>query len=365
MEILQNTILKLIVRQGPDSDRQVIVLDSGELGYSTDLERLYIGNGFLSGGNVVGNIHVGAAPTITDATLYPSVIGDTAFATDSNKLYALKEGTGSLISDWREIGGVYSSSNLQITISGDNTISLNALSAGFIDNDALNQPLYINSGRVNLNPLSAGALSYDLLTDRFELSGGKLELSPISAGYVAMEALSSPLGLNAGKIALKPLSAGNVSSNAVQYPLTITNGKIALSASIPADAITSKTWQTGSGLTVTVGGYDYSLSAFNPLSANVVIESNQLYTKYIGASGIELASKGFAGVNSLSTGHYRLPFIKTLDPDGYVVMAQIYGTSNFGYEPRVVYTGANYCDILIMNSAGALTDADIMVKIDY
>ena len=36
IEILQNTLLKLIVRQGSDSDRKNILLDAGELGYTTD-----------------------------------------------------------------------------------------------------------------------------------------------------------------------------------------------------------------------------------------------------------------------------------------------------------------------------------------
>jgi hypothetical protein len=45
IEIYENTLLKLIVRQGPDSQRKQIILDAGELGYSTDTKRLYIGDG--------------------------------------------------------------------------------------------------------------------------------------------------------------------------------------------------------------------------------------------------------------------------------------------------------------------------------
>jgi hypothetical protein len=365
MEILQNTILKLVVRQGPDSDRQVLVLDSGELGYTVDLKRLYVGDGFLSGGNVVGNLFVGDAPTITDPTLYPSVIGDSAFATDTNKLYVLKTGTGSNEADWLLVGGVYSSGTSQITISADNVMMLNPLSAGYISSDAVEQPLYINSGRIALAGLSANAFTTDSLTPSIILSGGRLRVAPLSAGYFSTDALSAPLGLNQGKLTLRPLSAGNFSHDSVSAPLTITDGKISLSSFIPANVLTTKTLKTGSGLDLYFDGYDYSLSAINPLSGNLVIESNQMYTRFVGASGIEEASKGFTGVYALSIGHYRLPFAKPLQTDQYIVMAQIYGTDSFGYEPRVIYMGTDHCDIKILNSGGNTMDANIMVKIDY
>ena len=89
MEILQNSILKLIIRQGSDTDRRSIILDSGELGYTVDTTRLFVGDGFLSGGRVVGNLFRGAAPTITDASLWPALYGDYAFASDHKKNYVL------------------------------------------------------------------------------------------------------------------------------------------------------------------------------------------------------------------------------------------------------------------------------------
>ena len=104
MEILQNTIMKLVVRQGTDLDRKRVVLNSGELGYTTDSERLYVGNGALSGGNVVGNLFLGSNTDIT--TLSPGVIGDLGFNPDNNRLYRVKYNDGSNINDWELIGGV-------------------------------------------------------------------------------------------------------------------------------------------------------------------------------------------------------------------------------------------------------------------
>ena len=43
IEILENTLLKLLVRRGSDNDRQQVLLSEGELGYTTDSKRLFIG----------------------------------------------------------------------------------------------------------------------------------------------------------------------------------------------------------------------------------------------------------------------------------------------------------------------------------
>ena len=39
IEILENTLLKLLVRRGDDPERQNVVLDQGELGFTTDNKR--------------------------------------------------------------------------------------------------------------------------------------------------------------------------------------------------------------------------------------------------------------------------------------------------------------------------------------
>jgi len=53
IEIFENTLLKLLVRRGANVDRQNIILSEGELGYTTDTKRLYVGDGQTLGGNLV------------------------------------------------------------------------------------------------------------------------------------------------------------------------------------------------------------------------------------------------------------------------------------------------------------------------
>jgi hypothetical protein len=103
IQIFNNTLLKLICRQGTDAERKNITLESGELGYTTDTKRLYVGDGNV-GGVLVGNIFKGSNPDIT--IFSPAEIGDLAFNDDAKVLYRLKQGEGSFLSDWEKIAQV-------------------------------------------------------------------------------------------------------------------------------------------------------------------------------------------------------------------------------------------------------------------
>lgn len=121
IDIFSNTLLKLIFRNGPDSDRKNVILTNAEPGYASDTKRLWVGDGATKGGVIAGNINKGSATDIT--SLAPLEIGDTGYDSDDKKLYRVKTGSGSQLSDWELIGGVYSP-GAGITISTDNTISV-------------------------------------------------------------------------------------------------------------------------------------------------------------------------------------------------------------------------------------------------
>lgn len=137
LEIFQNTLFKWIFRQGTNTNRKQIVLNSGEPGYTTDTKRLWVGDGTTSGGVLVGNIFKGSGINVT--SFAPCEIGDYAFDTDNNTLYRLRVNDGSLISDWEVVGGVYSAYDSTVSINASNQISVNvnALSSFTIN------PLYV------------------------------------------------------------------------------------------------------------------------------------------------------------------------------------------------------------------------------
>ena len=123
IEILENTLLKLLVRRGSDVDRKGVVLAQGELGYTADTERLFVGDGMTYGGNVVGNL---VYRTGNINTLVTSVTGDLAFDTSTSKLYQWAN------AGWQSIGGKYTAGDSTISIDASNQIRAVALTAATI-----------------------------------------------------------------------------------------------------------------------------------------------------------------------------------------------------------------------------------------
>ena len=128
IEILENTLIKLLVRRGTDNDRGNIILESGELGFTTDTQDLYIGDGATKGGLIVGNKYKGKAGNVT--SLAPCVTGDYAFETDTNTLKILQGGTGSNATDWLKVANLLSAGDGTISIVDDKSIKVGILSSG-------------------------------------------------------------------------------------------------------------------------------------------------------------------------------------------------------------------------------------------
>lgn len=107
-QVTDNTIVKILVRRGLESERQSTVLTEGELGYSIDTRRVFVGDGVSLGGTVVGNKYFGSTGFANDFTPFAQP-GDTIF--ENNILKALGE-TGV----WSSIHPVYfqESANLNI-----------------------------------------------------------------------------------------------------------------------------------------------------------------------------------------------------------------------------------------------------------
>jgi hypothetical protein len=135
------TIVKLKVRRGTDDQRKEIVLDQGEVGYTLDSKRLFVGDGATYGGKVAGNVNVG--PFAADASLGPAVsespylqVGDIGYA--KNKLYILSgaSATGraytNTLSGWSYIGSVPDGAFLEFDTNNKLTLSKNAIDAEYL-----------------------------------------------------------------------------------------------------------------------------------------------------------------------------------------------------------------------------------------
>lgn len=117
ISITNDTLIQLIARQGTDAERLNVLPNSGEFAFTTDTERLFIGNGADNGGVLVGNKFLGSNPDIT--IFSPAEIGDQVYNNDARVLYRLKENEGSLLSDWEKIGGAGVTSDTTQSLGGD------------------------------------------------------------------------------------------------------------------------------------------------------------------------------------------------------------------------------------------------------
>jgi len=147
IEISENTLLKLLIRRGADADRQNIVLTEGELGYTTDTKRLYMGDGQTVGGIAVSNTFLGNSTLVT--TLVTASQGDYAFDTDNQILYIyqgnLYGGSATNIANWQQVGGVYTPGDTTVTFTSSNQISVNSISANNISPNSFSNSIVYNS----------------------------------------------------------------------------------------------------------------------------------------------------------------------------------------------------------------------------
>lgn len=174
-------ISKLKFRRGTNDQRKVIIFDQGEPVYTTDTKRLYVGNGNLSGGMVIGSkIH----PLLTQyASLTSTIseIGDIAFA--NNKYWQLTATDYTTLQSWADVSARLDSNYLNYNANNEITLTSGSISASFLNSNSVSGGLIISNG----------ILTTDLNTNTFIISSNKLSIK--AAGITEREIASSTLGI--------------------------------------------------------------------------------------------------------------------------------------------------------------------------
>ena len=151
---MADQVTKILIRSGATSDRESITLQSAELGYDTDLRRVYAGDGVSAGGNLVGNKLIGLFDLETQiSSLSRAVSGDFVFDTGDSRLKALtgadysekdqwiileslSTGTVTTVSPGAglavSLGGGAPSTTNSITTEGDISILIDSLTTGSV-----------------------------------------------------------------------------------------------------------------------------------------------------------------------------------------------------------------------------------------
>lgn len=191
------SIIKLKVRRGTDSDRKLIILDNGELGFVTDSssKRLFVGDGVTKGGSPAG-MKLFHNATLGSSNLATSQLGDLFFNNSNTSLYTL---TGVDVNGFPDYSNV-SAYKFLGTRTDNTTIS------------------YTTNGRLQLNSYSVSAIN--ITNDAYDLSssgalkrtgGGKLQVFFDNSKIIST---GSGLTVNEGSLVTDNLNFINVTVQA-------------------------------------------------------------------------------------------------------------------------------------------------------
>lgn len=137
-------IVKIKIRRGTDSQRRSTLLDQGELGYTTDTKRLFIGNGVLSGGQVVGSKFHPALTNYYSLSSTNAETGDIVVA--NNIMYQLTGTNYAAITGWADVSQKFDSTYFENDISNVVTLKDDSITPTKLDSSLIGQGLIINAG---------------------------------------------------------------------------------------------------------------------------------------------------------------------------------------------------------------------------
>jgi len=181
------SITKIKIRRGTDADRREVILDSGEIGYTTDpsSRRLFVGDGSTKGGNPAGIKFYTGAINDPDPALTTAQVGDLIFNTTDSKMYTLTGYTLDNYPDYQNpaayqfIGSRTDNASLEYSNSGLLRIQQNGVSQTHINDNV------IDSTKGLTRSTSTGPISVRVDNSTIVFSSGQLAVNvPIVAGQV-------------------------------------------------------------------------------------------------------------------------------------------------------------------------------------
>jgi len=329
-------IVKLKLRRGTDSQREGVVLEQGELGYTTDSKRVFVGDGFLSGGNVVGAKNHPPMYIGTRTDLAEAVTGDMVY--EDNLLYQLSGTDATQLSAWTFVGtrtdGTTLDYNAGLLEVKDGGVTIDKVSSDFVvpnggieltstglsaavDNSTIfvngagqleSSRLYLSSGDISLGLSGAGGdpIGVDA-TEAFKFAGNKLDFAyagdeTVGADAIALSALGNGLEKTpgTGELRLEIIGGGTIEPfNTSEYDST---GRVISTSSTIEQNLTG---------TNDAGGYGNIFFGSLDAESNDEITIDALSGNGSGSSvAIQLSSAGFIQIASGIEGNFAIPIFK-------------------------------------------------------
>ena len=260
IEITENTVIRNLIRKGTNADRETITLASGELGFSTDGERVFIGNGTAQGGTaagdylVVGNKFLGEIGAFSDANALPGDIFKLG-----GSLYARKTDYSGNVSD------VTGYTLLGTALSAGNGLDLNGENLS-VKIDTSGTLAFTGDGS-----LTVGTLTFDdfPIVDANTLLGnfttGSSVPQAVAVGgnsVMGRQSTSTLASVTFDQILLGADGTGTTTSKPTVSGLTVTELGGLNTRYVQADANGTLTTGTGSGII----NYIAAVDVYNPLN---------------------------------------------------------------------------------------------------
>lgn len=188
-------ISKVKVRRGTDDQRKFVVFDQGELIYTVDNKRLFVGSGTLNGESVIGSkIHPPIINYYSLSTI-TAEIGDLINA--NNKYYQLTAFNYNDITSWADVSQRIDTTVFDYDFNNTLTLKTDSISASYINPLTVSNGLKISDGIIQsrFNPKSLELSAYELSIK----SGGidEREINASTLGYGLSGGSGSKIGIKA------------------------------------------------------------------------------------------------------------------------------------------------------------------------
>ena len=160
------TISKTKIRRGTNIQRKQVIFDQGELVYTTDTKRLFVGTGTTTGGIVNGSqVHPPISNYYSLSTI-DAEVGD--LINVNNIFYQLTAADFTNINSWSNVGLKIDPTIFSYSSSNNLTLFTGSISAGYLNPNTVLSGVKIQNGILQVN--------YN--TNDFNLAGGALSIKP-------------------------------------------------------------------------------------------------------------------------------------------------------------------------------------------
>ena len=146
---MSDQVTKILIRKGLNSEKNDIILDQAELGYTTDYKRVFVGDGETNGGFVIGNKYQGSINLTDDlSTLVSAESGDYIYDTNQSTFAVLTGGSPTLKDNYVSTANAFQGTVTSITAGG-----------GIIFNQADTEITTTGTIKINIDESSRTVLS--------------------------------------------------------------------------------------------------------------------------------------------------------------------------------------------------------------